>query len=135
MQCRGNSKRHTMANPEDVHNMQSGGPAGGRTRRTGLLTVMERPPGTYTDTLTLLTEHFCGFFFASTRFVYFVMCVCSFFIFCFRMRFLSVISPELVMEVEARMKRNYMPPMMPQRKHSRHSAKPHLPTVQELQGK
>lgn len=39
------------------------------------------------------------------------------------------------MEVEARMKRNYMPPMMPQRKHSRHSAKPHLPTVQELQGK
>lgn len=48
----------------------------------------------------------------------------------------SVISPELVMEVEARMKRNYMPPMLPQqRKHSRHAAKPHLPTVQELQGK
>lgn len=37
------------------------------------------------------------------------------------------------MEVEARMKRNYMPPMMPQRKHSRHAVKPHLPTVQELQ--
>lgn len=34
-----------MANPEDVHNLQSGGPSGGRTRRTGLLTVMERPPG------------------------------------------------------------------------------------------
>lgn len=45
MQCRGNSKRHTMANPEDVHNLQSAGPSGGRTRRTGLLTVMERPPG------------------------------------------------------------------------------------------
>lgn len=51
MQCRGSSKRHTMANPEDVvHTLQSGGGGGGssaaaRTRRTGLLTVMERPPG------------------------------------------------------------------------------------------
>lgn len=45
-----------------------------------------------------------------------------------------VIPPEVVMEVEARMKRNYMPPMLPQRKHSRHAVKPHLPTVQELQG-
>ncbi|KAK5638408.1 hypothetical protein RI129_012703 [Pyrocoelia pectoralis] len=87
---RGNSKRHTMANPEDVHSLQSGTSTGTRTRRTGLLTVMERPP---------------------------------------------VISPELVMEVEARMRRNYMPPIIPQRKHSRQSAKPHLPTVQELQGR
>ena len=47
-----------------------------------------------------------------------------------------VISPELVMEVEARMKRNYLPPMLPQRsKHTRNFGKPHLPTVQELQGK
>ncbi|XP_044260514.1 serine/threonine-protein kinase SIK3 isoform X2 [Tribolium madens] len=90
MQGRGNSKRHTMANPEDVHSLQSGSSSGGRTRRTGLLTVMERPP---------------------------------------------VIPPEVVMEVEARMKRNYMPPMLPQRKHSRHAVKPHLPTVQELQGR
>nr|XP_022899756.1 serine/threonine-protein kinase par-1-like isoform X2 [Onthophagus taurus] len=51
MQSRGNAKRHTMANPEDVHNLQSsgaggsGGGSGSRTRRTGLLTVMERPPG------------------------------------------------------------------------------------------
>ncbi|KAL3270959.1 hypothetical protein HHI36_021462 [Cryptolaemus montrouzieri] len=45
MQGRGNSKRHTMANPEDVHSLQSGATSGGRTRRTGLLTVMERPPG------------------------------------------------------------------------------------------
>lgn len=87
MQCRGNSKRHTMANPEEVHTLQTTTTTGGRTRRSGLLTVMERPP---------------------------------------------VISPELVMEVEARMKRNYMPNMLPPtRKHSRHAAKPHLPTVQE----
>lgn len=45
MQGRGNSKRHTMANPEDVHSLQGGASTGGRTRRTGLLTVMERPPG------------------------------------------------------------------------------------------
>ncbi|KAF5281309.1 hypothetical protein FQR65_LT14770 [Abscondita terminalis] len=91
MQCRGNSKRHTMANPEDVHSLQSSSSSGARTRRTGLLTVMERPP---------------------------------------------VISPELVMEVEARMRRNYMPSIIPQqRKISRQSAKPHLPTVQELQGR
>lgn len=49
---------------------------------------------------------------------------------------LLVISPEVVMEVEARMKRNYLPPMLPPRKHSRHSVKTHLPTVQEqTQGK
>ncbi|XP_031331805.1 serine/threonine-protein kinase SIK3 isoform X2 [Photinus pyralis] len=42
---RGNSKRHTMANPEDVHSLQSSATTGTRTRRTGLLTVMERPPG------------------------------------------------------------------------------------------
>lgn len=89
MQNRGNSKRHTL--PEEDHPLPSMSSSGSRTRRTGLLTVMERPP---------------------------------------------VISPELVMEVEARMKRNYMPPMLPQqRKHSRHAAKPHLPTVQELQGR
>lgn len=46
-----------------------------------------------------------------------------------------VIPPEVVMEVEARMKRNYMPSILPQRKHSRHAVKPHLPTVQELQGR
>lgn len=90
MQGRGNSKRHTMANPEDVHSLQGGASTGGRTRRTGLLTVMERPP---------------------------------------------VIPPELVMEVENRMKRNHVPPMLSQRKHSRHAVKPHLPTVQELQGR
>lgn len=86
LQGRGNTKRHTMANPEDVHSLQSSSSSGGRTRRTGLLTVMERPP---------------------------------------------VIPPEVVMEVEARMKRNYMPNMMSQRKHNRH-VKPQLPTVQEL---
>ncbi|KAJ8967019.1 hypothetical protein NQ314_003136 [Rhamnusium bicolor] len=90
MQGRGNTKRHTMANPEDVHSLQSTTSTGGRTRRAGLLTVMERPP---------------------------------------------VIPPEVVMEVEARMKRNYMPSILPQRKHSRHAVKPHLPTVQELQGR
>ncbi|KAL1502082.1 hypothetical protein ABEB36_007280 [Hypothenemus hampei] len=86
LQGRGNSKRHTMANPEDVHSIQSSSASGSRTRRTGLLTVTERPP---------------------------------------------VIPPELVMEVEARMKRNYMPSILPQRKHSRH-VRPQLPTVQEL---
>lgn len=49
------------------------------------------------------------------------------------MRILLVIPPEVVMEVEARMNRNYMPPNLPTRKHSRH--KPPLPTVQELQGR
>ncbi|XP_045487242.1 serine/threonine-protein kinase par-1 isoform X1 [Pieris rapae] len=72
---RGSNKRHTMATPEDAatvcasSNMQaSSSPSSSaniRVRRTGLLTVTERPP---------------------------------------------VISPELVMEVEARMKRNYLPP-------------------------
>ncbi|KAK9892496.1 hypothetical protein WA026_020486 [Henosepilachna vigintioctopunctata] len=90
MQGRGNAKRHTMPNPEDLHPLQSGTTSGSRTRRTGLLTVMERPP---------------------------------------------VIPPELVMEVEARMKRNHVPPMLAQRKHSRHTLKSHLPTVQELQGR
>ena len=47
MQGRGNAKRHTMANPEEVHSLQSAGGSGVRTRRTGLLTVMERPPGTH----------------------------------------------------------------------------------------
>ncbi|XP_066261864.1 uncharacterized protein [Euwallacea similis] len=86
LQGRGNAKRHTMANPEDVHSIQSSSGSGSRTRRTGLLTVMERPP---------------------------------------------VIPPEVVMEVEARMNRNYMPSIIPQRKHSRH-VRPQLPTVQEL---
>ncbi|CAH0548609.1 unnamed protein product [Brassicogethes aeneus] len=45
MQGRGQNKRHTMASTEDVHNLQSPTASGGRTRRTGLLTVMERPPG------------------------------------------------------------------------------------------
>ncbi|XP_038219804.1 serine/threonine-protein kinase SIK3 [Zerene cesonia] len=71
---RGSSKRHTMATPEDAATvcasttMASTSPSSSaniRVRRTGLLTVTERPP---------------------------------------------VISPELVMEVEARMKRNYLPP-------------------------
>nr|CAD7444367.1 unnamed protein product [Timema bartmani] len=52
MQCRGNSKRHTlaMASAEEVQEaqrkmvqLQQQQPM--RTRRTGLLTVMERPPG------------------------------------------------------------------------------------------
>lgn len=48
LQGRGNTKRHTMANPEDVHSLQSSSSSGGsRTRRTGLLTVMERPPGKF----------------------------------------------------------------------------------------
>ncbi|CAG9861701.1 unnamed protein product [Phyllotreta striolata] len=44
MQCRGNTKRHTMANPEDVHAIHTSPSTGGtRVRRTGLLTVTERP--------------------------------------------------------------------------------------------
>lgn len=43
MQGRGNTKRHTMANPEDVHSLQNTSNPTGRTRRTGLLTVTERP--------------------------------------------------------------------------------------------
>lgn len=40
------------------------------------------------------------------------------------------------MEVETRMKRNYMPSILPQRKLSRHAVKNQLPTVQEQsQGK
>ncbi|XP_063545590.1 serine/threonine-protein kinase par-1 [Cydia strobilella] len=73
MMNRGSSKRHTMATTEDAANTAAGpmpaaspsSSANMRVRRTGLLTVTERPP---------------------------------------------VISPELVMEVEARMKRNYLPP-------------------------
>ncbi|XP_030029787.2 serine/threonine-protein kinase par-1 isoform X1 [Manduca sexta] len=78
MVSRGSSKRHTMATPEDAASVAvsvnapqmqpSSTPSSTgsiRVRRTGLLTVTERPP---------------------------------------------VISPELVMEVEARMKRNYLPP-------------------------
>ncbi|XP_041971272.1 uncharacterized protein LOC121727461 [Aricia agestis] len=75
---RGSSKRHTMATPEEAASatsvcatsMPSTSPsstANIRVRRTGLLTVTERPP---------------------------------------------VISPELIMEVEARMNRNYLPPSM-----------------------
>nr|XP_023018669.1 STE20-like serine/threonine-protein kinase isoform X2 [Leptinotarsa decemlineata] len=89
MQGRGNSKRHTMASPEDVHSLQSTSSTGARVRRTGLLTVTERP----------------------------------------------VIPPEVVREVEARMNRNYMPTILPPRKHSRQTVKPHLPTVQEQQGR
>lgn len=64
----------------------------------------------------------------------------SLFYFCLSMcmcvLFLLVISPELVLEVEARMRRNYLPTsLLPTRKHSRHAVKPHLPTVQEMQGK
>ncbi|XP_044740420.1 uncharacterized protein DDB_G0283357 isoform X2 [Chrysoperla carnea] len=61
MQSRGNSKRHTVASTEEVHSIQqnqsqSGGVSSGsansssssssgiRTRRTGLLTVKEKPP-------------------------------------------------------------------------------------------
>ncbi|XP_056645407.1 serine/threonine-protein kinase SIK3-like isoform X1 [Diorhabda sublineata] len=87
MQSRGNTQRHTMPNPEDIHTMHSAPSTGARVRRTGLLTVTERP----------------------------------------------VIPPEVVMEVEARMNRNYMPTILPTRKQSRH--KPPLPTVQELQGR
>ncbi|XP_039751794.1 uncharacterized protein LOC120627810 [Pararge aegeria] len=76
MLTRGSSKRHTMATPEDAAGVSVCAPAAMassnpsstanlRVRRTGLLTVTERPP---------------------------------------------VISPELVMEVEARMNRNYLPP-------------------------
>ncbi|XP_046382501.1 serine/threonine-protein kinase SIK3 homolog isoform X2 [Ischnura elegans] len=89
LQTRGNGKRHTLAlgSAEEMQEEQrkmmlvdgegssspgvSRGPVAGgqaRTRRTGLLTVVERPP---------------------------------------------VISPELVMEVEARMNRQYAPPCLP----------------------
>ncbi|XP_073965221.1 uncharacterized protein [Choristoneura fumiferana] len=76
MMNRGSSKRHTMATTEDAANtvttgaMPTSSPSSSanvRMRRSGLLTVTDRPP---------------------------------------------VISPELVMEVEARMKRNYIPPSM-----------------------
>ncbi|KAF9407584.1 hypothetical protein HW555_012432, partial [Spodoptera exigua] len=84
------SKRHTMATPEDAANvvtsstgsMQSTSPSSTtsiRVRRTGLLTVTERPP---------------------------------------------VISPELVMEVEARMKRNYLPPSMQYQNQSGYQSPP-----------
>lgn len=57
MHDRGVSKRHTVACSDDlaacsnvdsldVPLAHSPAPAGGRTRRSGLLTVMERPPGT-----------------------------------------------------------------------------------------
>lgn len=77
--------------------------------------------------------------------VLFCCCGCLFFVLLFVIR-IKVISPELVLEVEARMRRNYLPtsllpnsggPTAPTpRKHSRHHAtvKPHLPTVQEMQG-
>ncbi|XP_068621729.1 serine/threonine-protein kinase par-1 [Battus philenor] len=78
MMNRGSNKRHTIVTPEDAANVATSNSCTGpmtstspsstaniRVRRTGLLTVTERPP---------------------------------------------VISPELVMEVEARMKRNYLPP-------------------------
>ncbi|XP_026734811.1 serine/threonine-protein kinase par-1-like isoform X1 [Trichoplusia ni] len=90
MLTRGCSKRHTMATPEDAANvvtsstgsMQSSSPSSTtsiRVRRTGLLTVTERPP---------------------------------------------VISPELVMEVEARMKRNYLPPSMQYQNQSGYQSPP-----------
>ncbi|CAH1642186.1 unnamed protein product [Spodoptera littoralis] len=90
MMNRGSSKRHTMATPEDAANvvtsstgsMQSTSPSSTtsiRVRRTGLLTVTERPP---------------------------------------------VISPELVMEVEARMKRNYLPPSMQYQNQSGYQSPP-----------
>lgn len=45
MEVRGSSQRHTMANPEEAHTMAtSGGSGGTRTRKSGLLTVKERPP-------------------------------------------------------------------------------------------
>ncbi|GBP73724.1 hypothetical protein EVAR_103186_1 [Eumeta japonica] len=95
MMNRGSSKRHTMATPEDAahaatsacaKSMPSTSPsstANIRVRRTGLLTVTERPP---------------------------------------------VISPELVMEVEARMKRNYLPPSM-QGTQFQNSGYPNSPTT------
>lgn len=55
MEKRGNSKRHTLAlgSVDEVEKLQTSGqqtssnstPGSSRTRRTGLLTVMERPPG------------------------------------------------------------------------------------------
>ena len=134
MQGRGNAKRHTMANPEEVHSLQSAGGSGVRTRRTGLLTVMERPPGTRS-----FFVNSCESITICVRPV-FVACFTNFFFFLFLLSFCVicmpclVIPPEVVMEVEARRKRNHMPPMLSQRKLSRHAVKPHLPTVQELQG-
>ncbi|KAK6645412.1 hypothetical protein RUM43_001689 [Polyplax serrata] len=79
MEKRGNSKRHTLAlgSVDEVEKLQKSGqqasstsstPGSSRTRRTGLLTVMERPP---------------------------------------------VISPELVVKVEARMNRSHVPTKLP----------------------
>ncbi|XP_028160216.1 uncharacterized protein LOC114352724 isoform X4 [Ostrinia furnacalis] len=72
MLTRGSGKRHTIGSQDDAANAAGNLPSTSpsstssiRVRRTGLLTVTERPP---------------------------------------------VISPELVMEVEARMNRNYLPP-------------------------
>lgn len=54
MQMRGGVKRHTVGCTDDLsHHGDSGhgasgssqNPSNSRTRRTGLLTVMERPPG------------------------------------------------------------------------------------------
>lgn len=96
MEVRGSSIRHTIANPEEAHAMASTGSTGGtRTRKSGLLTVQERPP---------------------------------------------VISPDVIREVELRMRRNYLPPgtmTSPNARQKRHpGGKTHvLPTVQELQGR
>ena len=55
MQMRGNVKRHTVGCTDDLSHHSDGthsgaagssqGSSNSRTRRTGLLTVMERPPG------------------------------------------------------------------------------------------
>ena len=57
MEKRGNNKRHTLAlgSVDEVEKLQTSSPqssnnspaASSRTRRTGLLTVMERPPGEF----------------------------------------------------------------------------------------
>ncbi|XP_075222290.1 serine/threonine-protein kinase SIK3-like isoform X2 [Lycorma delicatula] len=99
MQGRGSNKRHTLAlgSSEETQRIASQQPAQQtnsqqRTRRSGLLTVMERPP---------------------------------------------VISPELVLEVENRMNRQYKPPLLPAvpapttRPRLRKQLASPLPTVQE----
>lgn len=64
MQNRGNNKRHTLAlgSTDEIHDSQlkqlqqtqSQPSSASRTRRTGLLTVMERPPGTVLHSITCL---------------------------------------------------------------------------------
>lgn len=172
MHGRGCSKRHTVGCTDDLSMSQAGqcidppiahspipstsgmsqGGSSGRTRRTGLLTVMERPPGRFMST----SSRFSLFFFACMNLylllLYYLLLFAFFvvndFNFIFEKPNLKVISPDLIREVEARMNRNYLPPslkhqvsgsppsnsyVMPQQRRFGRACK--LPTVQEVMGK